>query len=59
MQSTWLPYDPSTHFPLENIPFGVYHTAEGTTRCCTRVGDSVIDLSTIFQLFDGPLFSTL
>ena len=35
-----IPYDASTHFPLENIPFGVFSPyAEGEKHVCTRVGD--------------------
>ena len=42
-------YDPSTtHFPLQNIPFGVFHSPEGP-HVCTRIGDSVIDLSVLFE----------
>ena len=55
---SWISYDENHHFPLENIPFGCYHSKDGV-RCCTRIGDSLIDLSMLFSKFNGPLFSTL
>ena len=59
---SWIAYDEHTHFPLENIPFGVFtNPKSGHARCCTRIGDYVIDLSELehARLFDGPLFSNL
>ena len=45
LNNSWLKYDQANHFPLENIPFGVYRNAQGKNQCCTRVGDSVVDLA--------------
>jgi fumarylacetoacetase len=59
---SWIGYDEHTHFPLENIPFGVFtNPKSGHVRCCTRIGDFVIDLSELEhdRVFDGPLFSSL
>lgn len=42
---SWINYDPDTHFPIQNIPFGVFVTPEGETSICTRIGDHVLDLS--------------
>ena len=47
MQS-FIPYDSSSHFPLENIPFGVFSAGTHEKRVCTRIGDHVIDLSVLF-----------
>ena len=55
---SFIEYDSSHHFPLENIPFGCYKVGE-SSHCCTRIGDSIIDLATIFEHFDGPLFKSL
>ena len=57
---SWLPYDESSHFPLENIPFGAFlNPRENKVHCCTRIGDHIIDLSILEheRLFDGPVFS--
>jgi fumarylacetoacetase len=59
LHQSWLAYDQESHFPLENIPFGCFKTCDGCIVNCTRVGDHIVDLSAIFQLFKGPLFSTL
>ena len=57
---SWINYDANNHFPLENIPFGCYKSADGgKVHCCTRIGDSIIDLAHIFHLFKGKHFSTL
>ena len=59
MQGSWIEYDAGHHFPLENIPFGCYHSPDNTIHCCTRIGDCLIDLAHLFCKFNGPLFSTL
>jgi len=35
----------NTDFPLNNLPFGVYSTGSSTPRCCTAIGDYVLDLA--------------
>jgi len=57
-QKSWIAYDANSQFPLENIPFGVYH-AGAQTNCCTRIGDTIVDLAALFPWFKGPLFSAL
>ena len=50
------------HFPLENIPFGVFHNKnENRDHCCTRIGAKIISLAVLEheRLFNGPLFSVL
>jgi len=56
---SFIDYDQSTHFPLENIPFGCFKNQAGETQCCTRIGDFVINLADIFAMFDGPCFKSL
>lgn len=37
-----------SHFPIQNIPFGIFKSSENDTpRACTIIGESVIDLSKI------------
>jgi len=45
--SSWIAYNSSEeHFPIQNIPLGVaYFIDNQKTRCCTRIGEIVIDLS--------------
>jgi len=58
MQS-WVQYDSNHQFSLENIPFGCFHSSSGKIHCCTRIGDTIVDLAVLFPKFDGPLFSQL
>jgi fumarylacetoacetase len=55
---SFIDYTEDNHFPLENIPFGVFKSSHGT-HCCTRIGDQVIDLASIFDKFTGPHFAAL
>lgn len=62
--SSFIHYDTSSHFPIQNIPFGVFypkldHTK--TPRCGTRIGDFAVDLAYFEKkgLFNGELFSGL
>ena len=32
-----------SHFPIQNIPFGVFKTSDGAARCASRIGDTVRD----------------
>jgi fumarylacetoacetase len=48
----------STHFPLENLPFGTFiNPKTKDIHCATRIGDKVIDLAVLekHKLLDGPL----
>ena len=58
LTGSWIAYDETTQFPLENIPFGCFKSATGP-HCCSRIGDTLIDLALIFSKFTGPNFSTL
>eukprot|EP00760_Papus_ankaliazontas_P013588 PhM_4_TR15829/c0_g1_i1/m.20834/K01555/FAH, fahA; fumarylacetoacetase len=46
--ASWVEYLPTHPFPLQNLPYGVFHTSANTTpRCCTTIGDYVVDLSVL------------
>ena len=47
-----------SHFPLENLPFGIFHAKEGKPRVGVAIGDLVVDLSVLEQLghFRSPEF---
>ncbi len=61
---SWISYDSISDFPIQNIPFGVFRTKIGEdSRCASRIGDSVIDLSEMATLgyfddidFDSSVF---
>jgi len=54
-RKTWLPVDPNSDFPIQNIPFGVFLTRDDIITIGTRIGDFAIDLGALHQLgyFDG------
>lgn len=42
---TWLQLDPNTEFPIQNLPFGIFQTANTRKRVGVRIGDFVLDLA--------------
>ena len=36
-----------SHFPLENLPFGVFKAREGSARVGVALGDYVVDLAAL------------
>jgi len=39
--------DPEGHFPLDNLPYGVFSRGEDLPRCCVALGDVVVDLEVL------------
>ena len=54
---SFLPIPPDSHFPLENLPLGVFSAPGGLPRVGTRVGDMVLDLAALVEhgYFDGTV----
>ena len=54
---------PGTHFPLQNLPYGVYRAPTGGRHCCAAIGDELVDLTQLETLgllelgSPQPLFS--
>ncbi|MCB0793261.1 MAG: fumarylacetoacetase [Flavobacteriales bacterium] len=46
----WCDIPTSTDFPIQNLPFGVFSTADRSARTATRIGDQVVDLSALAEL---------
>ena len=46
---SFINYSADSDFSIHNIPFGVAVFAEEYIACCTRVGDLVIDLATLYD----------
>jgi fumarylacetoacetase len=55
---TFIEVSPNSHFPLENLPFGVFQPRDGKARVGVAIGDSVLDLSVLEELnqFRSPEF---
>ena len=52
---SFIDVDPNSHFPIQNLPYGAFITAEGDIHLCSRIGDYVIDLYVLDEegFFDG------
>ena len=53
---------PDSHFPLENLPFGVFKPREGPARIGVALGEDVVDLSVLeeaghFQAVEAAVLS--
>jgi len=46
--------DADSHFPIQNLPYGVFSCDVSGPRIGVAIGDYVLDLSQIKHLFDGP-----
>jgi len=52
---SWLTVAKDSHFPIQNLPFGVFITKDDIITIGTRIGDYAIDLGALHQLgyFEG------
>jgi fumarylacetoacetase len=46
-RTTWVDVPDNCDFTIYNIPFGVYRSSNNTPRCCTAIGQYVVDLSVL------------
>src|SRR5260370_17904476 len=48
----------NSHFPIQNLPFGVFQPKEGKPRVGVAIGDLIVDLSVLEELgnFRSPEF---
>ena len=53
---TWLAVSPDHPFGIDNLPYGVFTTADdpGRRRLGVRVGDRVLDLAAVAEAVGGP-----
>ena len=49
---------PDSHFPIQNLPFGIFKPAQGDPRVGVAIGEFVLDLSVLEELghFQMPAF---
>jgi len=53
---SYIPYSIESHFPIENLPYGVFSTADDSThRIGVAIGDKILDLKYTKNVFDYPL----
>ncbi|CAK5017303.1 unnamed protein product [Meloidogyne enterolobii] len=56
--STFIQVPPNSDFTIYNLPYGVFSTLDNQKkRIGVAIGDEILDLSAILNLFDGPLLS--
>lgn len=46
---SWIAVSSDSDFPIQNIPFGIFKTADKSPRLATIIGDTVIDLDVLAQ----------
>lgn len=44
---SFIPVDPESHFPIQNLPFGIFSTAGTGPRAGIAIGDMVLDLAAL------------
>ncbi|MDQ4078138.1 MAG: fumarylacetoacetase [Chloroflexota bacterium] len=49
-QESFIEVTPDSHFPIQNLPYGVFRPQGGLPRIGTRVGDTVIDLNALAMM---------
>lgn len=49
MMQSFVKYDQNSDFSIHNIPFGVGAFANEYIACCTRIGDKIVDLATLYD----------
>jgi fumarylacetoacetase len=47
--SSWVEIPENSDFPIQNIPFGIFSTADKTPRVGVAIGSSVLDLTVLVQ----------
>jgi len=56
---SWVEYSKDCQFPIQNLPYGIFSTkSQPQHRIGVAIGDKVLDLSKISNLFDGPLLKS-
>jgi len=56
---SWVPVPPESHFPIQNLPYGVFSTKTNpeVRHIGVAIGESILDLAIVKHLFTGPLMS--
>ncbi len=47
---SWISIEPESDFPIQNLPFGVYSSADTKHHVCSIIGNKVIDLFEMAQV---------
>ncbi|KAH3784630.1 fumarylacetoacetase-like isoform X2 [Dreissena polymorpha] len=56
---SFIPVSPESHFPIQNLPYGVFSTADNPKpRIGVAIGDQILDLGAVKVFFEGPVMRT-
>ena len=44
---SFIPVAPDSHFPIQNLPYGVFRRKNGITAVGVAIGDTILDLSVL------------
>lgn len=47
--NSWVEVKPSSDFPIQNLPFGIFHTKDRSARAGVAIGEYILDLSVLAQ----------
>src|SRR5258708_7375153 len=48
---SWVPVAADSHFPIQNLPYGIFHREGEAPRVGVAIGDFVLDLSVVWDRF--------
>tara|TARA_B100001287_G_scaffold45737_1_gene34820 strand:+ start:4611 stop:5882 length:1272 start_codon:yes stop_codon:yes gene_type:complete len=48
--TSWVKIPENSDFPIQNLPFGIYSTAEKSKRVGVAIGDNIVDLQSLYEL---------
>ena len=54
---SFIEVDETSHFPIQNLPFGIFSVGGDAPRAGVAIGNFVLDLSAVKHLFTGPQMS--
>src|SRR5947208_2266864 len=46
---SWVEIKPDSDFPIQNLPFGIFQTADKTPRAGVAIGEFILDLAAIAE----------
>ena len=46
-QTSFISVSPESHFPIQNLPYGIFSTVDTSTRAGVAIGDFVLDLAVL------------
>jgi fumarylacetoacetase len=56
---SFVPVPPESHFPIQNLPYGIFRRTGGKARAGVAIGDGVLDLAVLEAtgLMNGPVLA--